>query len=64
MTVSEIIKGGVLPEVFVEHPSENCGPENSGYCIDFGDECMTGYEGIGPEGCSSGRSAECCVPIE
>ena len=41
---------------------ETCGPDNGGYCIDFREECELGYQGIGPDKCRRGRSAECCVP--
>lgn len=44
--------------------TEACGPDNRGYCIDFREECKAGYRGIGPDKCSGGRSAECCVPGE
>jgi len=42
--------------------TETCGLDNNGYCIDFREKCKTGYQGIGPDKCSAGRSAECCVP--
>ena len=41
---------------------ETCGPDNNGYCIDFREECELDYQGIGPDKCRRGRSAECCVP--
>ena len=47
-----------------EQQKESCGPDNNGYCIDFREECRTGYEGIGPDKCRRGRSADCCVPVE
>jgi flavodoxin len=42
--------------------TETCGQDNNGYCIDFREECKTGYEDIGPDTCRRGRSAGCCVP--
>ncbi|MFZ2969787.1 MAG: hypothetical protein WA063_01420 [Minisyncoccia bacterium] len=42
--------------------SERCGAENNGYCIDWKEKCKEGYEGIGPDKCRRGRSAQCCMP--
>lgn len=44
--------------------TESCGPNNNGYCINFREECKEGYEGIGPNTCIKGKSAECCIPID
>ena len=41
---------------------ETCGPNNNGYCIVSEEVCKTGYEGIGPDTCKMGRSADCCIP--
>jgi len=48
----------------ISNEIETCGPDNKGYCIDFREKCKTGYEGIGPDKCRRGRSADCCVPVE
>ncbi|MFH0923218.1 MAG: hypothetical protein V1825_00600, partial [Candidatus Falkowbacteria bacterium] len=43
---------------------EACGLDNNGYCIDSRKECRKDYEGIGPDKCAKGRSAECCMPVK
>jgi hypothetical protein len=47
-----------------DNRTETCGQDNNGYCIDFREECKTGYEDIGPDTCRRGRSAGCCVSVE
>ena len=56
---------GICPKDGESTPEiETCGPANNGYCIDFSEKCKSCYEGIGPDKCRRGRSADCCVPIK
>nr|AAU83031.1 hypothetical protein GZ26D6_7 [uncultured archaeon GZfos26D6] len=43
---------------------ETCGPNDKGYGINFREKCKMDHEGIGPDNCKAGRSAECCTPVE